>query len=742
MSAPGASLGSADTTGETTRQSSYYPGKGSEWDQLTGYLQKYTNLVTGWQFRYFVLNWGNGELEYFVTEPQGRGQKPRGVIQLTGAMISPSEDDSYAFSVMAVNGEQFRLRAKDAKERQHWVSRLQGCAQHYTDAIGLLNPPPVTHDTSLVPSPMRRRRRLPVEGHGSIPDTKPQTLPCSIPGLVSNSHFEQLETLRQVTRMLIHVGKRQRDLARALSELPSSRSPVICLDSDLLILKASAAATLACLHDCLGALRTGSAWNSSPLTTRFPVMPAREHPLPTGEHGNEQALAETPPLRPTHLNTSPYPMEILEPPPTPLQDDLENDDLEVVAGEEEVSDTEEDVQQELGGLDEQRSVILHVLSHLKLGMDLTRVVLPTFILECRSLLEMFADFLSHPDLFLAIADAPTAEARMIRFVEYYLTSFREGRKGAVAKKPYNPIIGEAFRCSWFTPSKSAGNATPTESTQTARDLNLGADEKIPDQPVNIGSAESGSEDAGKATSQCCMWYIAEQVSHHPPISAFYVECPDKGMCLNMHVWTKSKFLGMSIGVAMVGEGRLWLKEHGEEYTFSLPSAYARSILTVPWLELGGKVSISCVSSGYSASITFHTKPIYGGKLHRVNAEVKHVASTTVVCRAQGEWNGTLEFAYNNNTTKTIDASTLPVTRKRVRPLCNQRPFESRRLWQNVTNALRADDVEKATEQKHKLEQRQRLEERQRLETNTTYVPKYFVKEGDGWVYHKPLWRPT
>uniref|UniRef100_A0A8C4RB95 Oxysterol binding protein-like 11 n=1 Tax=Eptatretus burgeri TaxID=7764 RepID=A0A8C4RB95_EPTBU len=459
MSVVGTSPGSADTMRETIRHSSYYPGKGSEWEQLTGYLQKYTNLVTGWQFRYFVLNWENGELEYFVTEPQGRSQKPRGVIALAGAMISPSEDDSYAFSVMAVNGEQFRLRAKDAKERQHWVSRLQGCAQHYTEAIGLLNPPPVTHDTSLVPSPMRRHRRLPVEGRGSTPDTKPQTLPCSIPGLVNNSHFERLETLRQVTRMLIHVGKRQRDLARALSELPSSRSPVICLDSDLLILKASAAATLACLHDCLGALRTGSAWNSSLSTTRFP-------------------------------------------------------------------------------------------------------------------------------------------------------------------------------------------------------------------------------------------------------------------------------------------GRLWLKEHGEEYTFSLPSAYARSILTVPWVELGGKVSISCASSGYSASITFHTKPFYGGKLHRVNAEVKHVASTTVVCRAQGEWNGMLEFAYNNNTTKTIDTSTLPVTRKRVRPLCNQRPFESRRLWQNVTNALRADDVEKATEQKHKLEQRQRLEERQRLETNTTYVPKYFVEEGDGWVYHKPLWKPT
>lgn len=57
-------------------------------------------------------------------------------------------------------------------------------------------------------------------------------------------------------------------------------------------------------------------------------------------------------------------------------------------------------------------------------------------------------------------------------------------------------------------------------------------------------------------------------------------------------------------------------EHEEEYVFTLPSAYARSILTIPWVELGGKVNISCARTGYSATVTFHTKPFYGGKVHR------------------------------------------------------------------------------------------------------------------------------
>jgi len=47
----------------------------------------------------------------------------------------------------------------------------------------------------------------------------------------------------------------------------------------------------------------------------------------------------------------------------------------------------------------------------------------------------------------------------------------------------------------------------------------------------------------------------------------------------------------------------------------------RSILTVPWIELGGSVEIKCPQSGYYANVEFLTKPFYGGKRNRVSAEV-------------------------------------------------------------------------------------------------------------------------
>ena len=38
------------------------------------------------------------------------------------------------------------------------------------------------------------------------------------------------------------------------------------------------------------------------------------------------------------------------------------------------------------------------------------------------------------------------------------------------------------------------------------------------------------------------------------VSAFYGEHPNKRIFCTGHIWTKSKFLGLSIGVEMVGQG--------------------------------------------------------------------------------------------------------------------------------------------------------------------------------------------
>lgn len=171
---------------------------------------------------------------------------------------------------------------------------------------------------------------------------------------------------------------------------------------------------------------------------------------------------------------------------------------------------------DVGSVESQKSLILNLLSHLKLGTDLTKVPLPTFVLQSRSLLETYSDFFTNTSLLLNVPDLPTPELRMIGVLKWFLTSFHFACKGGLARKPYNPVLGEIFRCSWAV-------ATPTENSQNNK-LN----------------------------------FIGEQVSHHPPLSAFFVSCPEKGLYLNASIWPKSKFMGTSLSATMIGQAKLVL----------------------------------------------------------------------------------------------------------------------------------------------------------------------------------------
>ena len=63
------------------------------------------------------------------------------------------------------------------------------------------------------------------------------------------------------------------------------------------------------------------------------------------------------------------------------------------------------------------------VSSLMPGQDLTRVTIPTFFLEPRSLLERMADMLMHPELLLEAAAQADPVERMKGMVKWYLSGF-------------------------------------------------------------------------------------------------------------------------------------------------------------------------------------------------------------------------------------------------------------------------------------------------------------------------------
>jgi len=70
--------------------------------------------------------------------------------------------------------------------------------------------------------------------------------------------------------------------------------------------------------------------------------------------------------------------------------------------------------------------------------------------------------------------------------------------------------------------------------------------------------------------------------------------------------------------------------------------FLRSILTIPWVELGGSVTITCTKTGYNANVEFITKPFYGGKKHRIVAEVFQPNDKKPFLSVSGEWVGRME----------------------------------------------------------------------------------------------------
>ena len=79
-----------------------------------------------------------------------------------------------------------------------------------------------------------------------------------------------------------------------------------------------------------------------------------------------------------------------------------------------------------------------------------------------------------------------------------------------------------------------------------------------------------------------MSYLTEQTSHHPPVSAFYVDCPEKGITARGFDQLSAKFTGTSIRVTP-GAHNLGIfinvgKRDNEEYQLTHPAAHLGGLI--------------------------------------------------------------------------------------------------------------------------------------------------------------------
>ncbi|KAG4075696.1 hypothetical protein HA402_003521 [Bradysia odoriphaga] len=334
--------------------------------------------------------------------------------------------------------------------------------------------------------------------------------------------------------------------------------------------------------------------------------------------------------------------------------------------------------------DEHKSLIWFLVKQVRPGMDLSKVVLPTFILEPRSFLDKLSDSYYHADYLsnAVLEDDPFNRMKMV--VQWYMSGFYKKPKGL--KKPYNPILGETFRCYW--------------------------------EHLN-----------GSRT-----FYIAEQVSHHPPISAFYVTNRQDGFSISCSMLAKSKFYGNSTSAILEGTAALTLLPRGETYTLTIPYAHCKGILMGTLsMELGGKIAIECENTGYKADVEFKLKPFLGGSEYTnlVTARIKLGKET--LASINGHWDGEIKIKDTRSGEESVlFAPTADVRSKRLKrftvPIESQGLNESERLWQHVSAAIHRDDQVAATEEKTALEESQRALVKERKATCTEWTPVLFHQD--------------
>ncbi|KAF3769101.1 hypothetical protein M406DRAFT_92408 [Cryphonectria parasitica EP155] len=341
---------------------------------------------------------------------------------------------------------------------------------------------------------------------------------------------------------------------------------------------------------------------------------------------------------------------------------------------------------------DQGNVLSHIISQLRPGADLSRVTLPTFILEPRSMLERITNFMSHPEMLLPIPEIDDPVERFVSVVKFYLSGWHIRPPGV--KKPLNPILGEIFTCYWDFPDNTRA------------------------------------------------YYISEQTSHHPPKSSYFYMVPEHHIRVDGTLKPKSKFLGNSAASLMEGTAVLTFlnrgknPQKGERYHLTQPNMYARGILFGKMkYELGDHSVVRCPEMGLVADLEFKTKGWVGGMYNAIGGTIKNEKTGEVLYELSGLWSdemfvkdlktGHKEMFFNAHRSKPAPPQ--------VRPVEEQEEGESQKLWFKTAQAVKDRNHELATDEKSKIEDAQRDEAAKRAQDGVEWHPRLFrrVQGGPG-----------
>uniref|UniRef100_A0A8B9KPN0 Oxysterol-binding protein n=1 Tax=Astyanax mexicanus TaxID=7994 RepID=A0A8B9KPN0_ASTMX len=350
--------------------------------------------------------------------------------------------------------------------------------------------------------------------------------------------------------------------------------------------------------------------------------------------------------------------------------------------------------------------ILSILYN-NIGKDLSRVSMPVALNEPVNFLQRVSEELEYSQL-LDIANQIDDPYQRMVYVAVFSISGYAWASWRNRYKPFNPVLGETY--------------------------------------------ESVREERG-------FRYVAEQVSHHPPVSACHAESE------NFTFWQdqrwKNKFWGKSVEIISTGMVNVTLPRYGDHYEWNKVVTCIHSVFSQQrWLEHYGDVVIKNLNSDEcTCKMTFLKSHVVGGETikNEVQGTVLDQAGN-VVHRFGGSWHegifcDTLPepqciwkpnpqpddyFDYYGFSSYARELNDLTPDLKPLLPPTDTRFRPDQRL-------LEEGKVSEADKKKDELEEKQRERRKELTKRGEEHIPRFFRKTVDEagrevWVTNGTYWR--
>ncbi|XP_071388911.1 oxysterol-binding protein-related protein 3 isoform X2 [Centroberyx affinis] len=335
-----------------------------------------------------------------------------------------------------------------------------------------------------------------------------------------------------------------------------------------------------------------------------------------------------------------------------------------------------------------------------IGKDLSKVAMPVQLNEPLNTLQRLCEELEYSELLDRAANTQDPFERMVYMATFAVSGYASSYYRA-GGKPFNPVMGESYEC---------------------------------DRP-----------DKG-------FRFVAEQVSHHPPISACHAESKNFTFWQDMR-W-KNKFWGKSMEIVPIGTTHVTLPGFGDRYEWNKVTSCIHNILSGQrWIEHYGEISIKNSSSDIcQCKITFVKAKYWNSCVNEVEGTITDQKGK-VIHRLFGKWHEGVFCGDPPSATCIWRANAMPVNHEQYYGFTkfaielNELDPSLKLLLPPTDTRLRPDqrlleegNVETAEEQKQRIEQLQRERRRVLEENNITHQPRFFRKSKDDiWVSNNTYW---